>query len=73
MIAEMGVKPHDRNKARTPMQKLRSALSTVHATVRMQKMVRDWKATKKLGEGLKRAKDEVIRKRDSSVSSKLTF
>lgn len=71
MIADMGVKARDRAQIRTPRQKLRSAISAVQATVRMQKMVRDWKSTKKLGEGLKRAKDEVLRKRDSSISSKL--
>lgn len=73
MIADMGVKHRDRSQIRTPRQKLRTAISAVQATVRMQKMVRDWKSTKKLGEGLKRAKDEVLRKRGSSISSKLTL
>ena len=73
MIADMGVKPRDRSQIRTPRQKLRTAISAVQATVRMQKMVRDWKSTKKLGEGLKRAKDEVLRKRGSSISSKLAL
>lgn len=69
MIAEMGVKPRDRTQIRTPRQKLRSAISTVKAAVRMQKMGREWRKTKKLGEGLKRAKNEVLKRRDSSYKS----
>jgi hypothetical protein len=37
----------------------------------MQKMSSDWKRTKKLGEGLKRAKTEMLKRRDSSNKSLL--
>lgn len=32
----------------------------------MQMMSREWKKTRKLGEGLKRAKGEVLKRRESS-------
>lgn len=71
MISEMGVKPRDRTQTRSPRQKLKSAVSTVKAAVRMQRMGREWKKTKKLGEGLKRAKNEVLKRRDSSNNKQL--
>ena len=69
MIAEMGVKPRDRTQIRSPRQKLKTAISTVRAAIRMQRMGREWKKTKKLGEGLKRAKNEVLKRSDSSYKS----
>ncbi|KAF7128490.1 hypothetical protein CNMCM5793_003278 [Aspergillus hiratsukae] len=66
MINEMGVKPRDRTHFRTPRQKLKTAVSMVLATVRMQRKSREWSKTKKLGEGLKRAKNEVLKKRRES-------
>ncbi|KAF7178585.1 hypothetical protein CNMCM7691_007397 [Aspergillus felis] len=66
MINEMGVKPRDRTHFRTPRQKLKTAVSLVLATVRMQRKSREWSKTKKLGEGLKRAKNEVLKKRRES-------
>ncbi|KAJ5095603.1 hypothetical protein NUU61_004959 [Penicillium alfredii] len=66
MITEMSVQARDRTPARTPRRKLRSAVSMVIAAVRMQRMGQDWKRTKKLGEGLKRAKSEMLKRRDSS-------
>ncbi|RJE23453.1 spindle-pole body protein [Aspergillus sclerotialis] len=65
MVAEMGVKPRDFSQTRTPRQKFRTAISLVRATVRMQRMSREWKKTKKLGEGLKRAKSEVLKRKES--------
>ena len=61
----MGVKPRDFSQTRTPRQKFRTAISLVRATVRMQRMSREWKKTKKLGEGLKRAKGEVLKRKES--------
>ncbi|KAJ5338392.1 Spindle associated [Penicillium brevicompactum] len=69
MISEMGVQARDRAPVRTPRHKLRSAISMVRAAVRMKKMSSDWKRTKKLGEGLKRAKTEMIKRRDGSNRS----
>ncbi|KAJ5960543.1 uncharacterized protein N7479_007693 [Penicillium vulpinum] len=71
MISEMGVYARDRTPIRTPRHKLKSAISLVRAAVRMQKMSSDWKRTKKLGEGLKRAKTEMLKRRDSSNKSLL--
>ncbi|CAG8878106.1 unnamed protein product [Penicillium nalgiovense] len=71
MISEMGVQARDRAPVRTPRHKLKSAISLVRAAVRMQKMSSDWKRTKKLGEGLKRAKTEMLKRRDSSNKSLL--
>ncbi|CAG7984494.1 unnamed protein product [Penicillium salamii] len=71
MISEMGVQARDRAPVRTPRHKLKSAISLVRAAVRMKKMSSDWKRTKKLGEGLKRAKTEMIKRRDSSNRSLL--
>ncbi|CAG7925917.1 unnamed protein product [Penicillium olsonii] len=71
MISEMGVQARDRASVRTPRQKLRTAISLVRAAVRMKKMSSDWKRTKKLGEGLKRAKSEMIKRRDGSNRSLL--
>lgn len=73
MISEMGVKPRDRTQMRSPRQKLMSAISTVKAAVRMQRMSREWKKTKKLGEGLKRAKGEVQRRRGSSNNKMVEY
>ncbi|OJJ51403.1 hypothetical protein ASPZODRAFT_379486 [Penicilliopsis zonata CBS 506.65] len=64
MIAEMGVKARSPDHSRTPRHKFKTAISMVVATVRMQKMGREWKKTKKLSEGLKRAKNEVLKRRD---------
>lgn len=71
MITEMGVQGRERNQAQTPRQKLRSAISLVVATVRMQRMGQEWRRTMKLGEGLKRAKGELLKRRDSSNRSLL--
>lgn len=66
MISDMGVKPRDRTPLRTPQAKLKTAISMVKAIVRMRRMSQDWKKTKKIGEGLKRAKNEVMKRRESS-------
>lgn len=71
MISEMGVQARDRNTTRSPRSKFRSAISLVIASVRMQKMGQEWRRTKKLGEGLKRAKSEMLKRRESSSRSVL--
>ncbi|PWY92533.1 hypothetical protein BO70DRAFT_376192 [Aspergillus heteromorphus CBS 117.55] len=70
MISEMGVKSRDRNKLRSPKAKLKTAVSMVKAIVRMKRMSQDWKKTKKIGEGLRRAKNEVLKRRDGLSNSK---
>lgn len=69
MIAEMGVKPRDRSKVRSPRRKLKTAISMVVAAVRMQKLGQQWTKKKKLGEGLKRAKDELKRRKEVAAST----
>ncbi|KAE8351029.1 hypothetical protein BDV28DRAFT_137975 [Aspergillus coremiiformis] len=71
MISEMGVKSRDRGTLRSPRQKLKTAVSMVKAIVRMQRMSQEWKKTKKVGEGLKRAKNEVLKRREASSSKTL--
>lgn len=71
MISDMGVHARDRSSARTPRSKFRSAISLVMASVRMQKMGKEWRRTKKLGEGLKRAKSEMLKRRESSSKNLL--
>lgn len=69
MIAEMGVKPRDRSKIRSPRRKLKTTISMVVAAVRMQRLGQQWTKTKKLGEGLKRAKDELLKRRKEVTAS----
>ncbi|KAF7718648.1 Uncharacterized protein PECH_008831 [Penicillium ucsense] len=69
MISEMGVQARDRNTARTPRRKLKTAVSLVLATVRMKRMSQAWGQTKKIGEGLKRAKSELLKRRETSSKS----
>ncbi|KAJ5661313.1 uncharacterized protein N7484_000685 [Penicillium longicatenatum] len=71
MISEMGVHARDRASVHSPRGKFRSAISLVIATVRMKKMGQEWRRTKKLGEGLKRAKSEMLKRRESSSKSLL--
>ncbi|KAB8203528.1 hypothetical protein BDV34DRAFT_199032 [Aspergillus parasiticus] len=66
MISEMGVKPRDRGMLRSPRQKLKTGIFMVKAIVRMQRMGQQWQKTKKIGEGLKRAKNEVLKRREAS-------
>lgn len=61
----MGVKPPSRKLRRAPMEKLRSAIFVVKATVRMQRLSREWSKTRKIGEGLRKAKSEVLKRRES--------
>ncbi|KAJ6020652.1 hypothetical protein N7540_006156 [Penicillium herquei] len=71
MINEMGVRARDRNPTRTPLGKFRTAISLVIAATRMKKMGQEWRKTKKLGEGLKRAKSEMLKRRENSSKSML--
>ncbi|PGH36086.1 hypothetical protein GX50_01098 [[Emmonsia] crescens] len=65
MIAEMGVKPHSPRKKFNPRLKLKAVACTVLAVCRMQKMSAEWSKSKSLGEGLRKAKGEVLKKRES--------
>ncbi|KAL2372571.1 spindle-pole body protein, variant [Blastomyces gilchristii SLH14081] len=65
MIAEMGVKPPSPRKKFNPRLKLKAVACTILAVCRMQMMSAEWSKSKKLGEGLRRAKGEVLKKRES--------
>ncbi|KAK2738824.1 hypothetical protein FQN55_000380 [Onygenales sp. PD_40] len=66
MIAEMGVEPQTPPKKFSPRRKLKTVAATVLAICRMQKMSAEWRKSRTLEEGLRRAKGEVLRKREST-------
>lgn len=64
LIRQMGVKPpRNVRDVVPPLQKLRAAIHVVIATKRMQRHAADWARMKKLGEGLRRAKNELAMRR----------
>ncbi|KAJ9196572.1 hypothetical protein DTO027B5_1583 [Paecilomyces variotii] len=65
MIAEMGIRAPDRKKMGDPRRKLRTVISAVMATVRMKNMSQEWSKARKIGDGLRRAKSELIKRRES--------
>ena len=66
MVAEMGVKPYDSSEStQATRRRFKCAIATVMATVRMRRMACEWKKTKELGEDLKRAKNEVLKRRNT--------
>ncbi|KAH8693003.1 putative spindle-pole body protein [Talaromyces proteolyticus] len=70
MIAQMGIKAPESSKLHDARRKLRTAGLMVVATIRMQRMTQEWRWARKVGEGLHRAKNELIRKRDNQKSAK---
>lgn len=64
MIAEMGVEPPASVIIPDSRRKLKAIFLTALATVRMQKMASDWSKTRKISEGLKKAKSEIMKKRE---------
>ncbi|KAL9111115.1 MAG: hypothetical protein Q9227_004378 [Pyrenula ochraceoflavens] len=65
MIRQMGVKAR-RSSYETklsPVSKLRAGVQTVIAIARMQKMAQQWVPIRKLGEGLRKAREDVERRR----------
>ncbi|OJD16675.1 hypothetical protein AJ78_03185 [Emergomyces pasteurianus Ep9510] len=65
MIAEMGVKPHSPRKKFDSRLKLKAVAFTVLAVCRMQKLSAEWSKAKSLSESLRKAKGEVLKKRES--------
>ncbi|GAD96838.1 hypothetical protein ATEG_01542 [Paecilomyces variotii No. 5] len=65
MITELGIRAPDRKKMRDPRRKLRTVVSAVMATVRMKNMSQEWSKARKIGDGLRRAKSELVKRRDS--------
>ncbi|EEH09005.1 calmodulin-binding coil-coil protein [Histoplasma capsulatum G186AR] len=72
MIAEMGVKPNSPRKKFDARLKLKAVACMALAVCRMQLMSAEWKKSKKLGEGLRKAKGEVLKKRESMRRKALT-
>lgn len=64
MIAEMGINAPEPKKVYDARRKIRTAGLAVMATVRMQRMSQEWTKVKKIGESLRRAKNELAMKRD---------
>lgn len=72
MIANMGVKPPaTKKKAPDLRRKLRAAAITVIASVRMRKLSQEWNKVRKVGDSLKKAKVETLRKRDSTRKKRI--
>lgn len=70
MITEMGIPVPEIKSVRTPRQKFKSGIALVRSMVRMQRLSREWRKTRKLGDALKRAKTEALKRRESSNTSK---
>ncbi|CRG85665.1 Putative leucine-rich repeat-containing protein DDB_G0290503 [Talaromyces islandicus] len=70
MIAQMGIKAPESGKLHDARRKFKTAGLLVVAIIRMQRMSQEWCKTRKIGEGLQRAKTELLRRRDSQRSGK---
>ncbi|KAL1959797.1 hypothetical protein VTO42DRAFT_942 [Malbranchea cinnamomea] len=66
MIAEMGVEASVHEPRLGPRRKLRAVAFVAIATARMRKMAAEWGKAKMLGDSLHKAKNEVLRRRESS-------
>lgn len=71
MIAEMGVEASLHKPKLDPRRRFRSVAFVAVAAARMQKMAAQWKKAKKIGDGLRKAKDEVLKRRESRRSTRL--
>jgi Pericentrin-AKAP-450 domain of centrosomal targeting protein len=65
MITKMGVKHPDLGNFHDARRKFRTVVLAVIATVRMQRVKEQWDKARKLGEGLRRAKGEVLKRRET--------
>ncbi|KAI2081411.1 hypothetical protein LOZ37_001222 [Ophidiomyces ophidiicola] len=63
LIADMGVEAGMAETKLCGRRKLRSAAFVVMAAARMQKMAAEWRKTRKMGEGLRKAKNDVLKRR----------
>ncbi|EAS36536.3 spindle-pole body protein [Coccidioides immitis RS] len=64
MIAEMGVEPSVAATKLSARKKFKSAVLVVMAATRMQKLATEWRKARKIGEGLRRAKAELLKRRE---------
>ena len=65
MITKMGVKHPGLGNFHDARRKFRTVILAVIATVRMQRVKEQWDKARKLGEGLRRAKGEVLKRRET--------
>lgn len=65
MIAQMGIQAPEPKRFYDARRKIRTAGLAVMATIRMQHMSQEWSKARKIGESLRRAKNELSMKRDS--------
>jgi hypothetical protein len=66
MIAEMGVETPIPETKLGPRRRFRATAFAIVAATRMQNLAADWNKTKKIGEGLRRARTEVLKRRESA-------
>lgn len=66
MIAEMGVETAIRETKLSPRRRFRAAAFVAVGAARMQRLAADWNKKKEIGEGLRRARTEVLRRRESA-------
>nr|KMM64560.1 hypothetical protein CPAG_00912 [Coccidioides posadasii RMSCC 3488] len=64
MIAEMGVESSVAATKLSSRKKFKSAVLVVMAATRMQKLATEWRKARKIGEGLRRAKAELLKRRE---------
>lgn len=69
MIRKMGVKPRcsSYQTQLEPRLKLRAAVFAVMASIRMEKLSTVWKEVRRIGDGLKKAKEDVMMRRRSAL------
>lgn len=67
MIAELGVYAPGIKQRFNPRRKFKAAIAATISIVRMQKLSAEWSKTRKLREGLSKAKGEVLKRRKGST------
>lgn len=65
----MGVETSLHKPKLDPRRRFKSVALVAVAAARMQKMASEWKKAKNIGDGLRKAKDEVLKRRESSRRS----
>ncbi|KAI5305497.1 Vacuolar protein sorting-associated protein 4 [Ascosphaera pollenicola] len=66
MIAEMGVRIPKAEKQRNARRKFKAAAWAIVAMSRMKRLSADWRDARVVGDGLRRAKQDVVKKREGT-------
>lgn len=69
MIAEMGVEASMHEPRFNPRRKFRAVAFAAVAAARMQKMATEWTKARRIGDGLRKAKNEVLKRRENGRRS----